>query len=319
MKFAGENMREVFGKTLVELGEKKENMIVLDADLNTSTRTVLFKNKFPRRFVQCGVAEANMFGIAAGLAYLGFVTFPCTFASFATRKALDQIFVNICFSNLNVKIPGSYPSVTAAECGPTHNIAEDISVIRSLPNIRVIDPGDNRELRSAMRRMVETEGPVYFRVSRTNPPILFGEDYEFEWGKGSTLKKGKDISLISTGMMTGICLKAAELLERDGVSGEVIHMACIKPLDEPLILQTAKKTGCLVTVENGRTLGGFGSAVAEFLSREYPVFVESMGIGDHVIESGSVGELFRAYGLTPADVYKRAKSVIAKKNSRRFF
>jgi transketolase len=313
VKFAAENMREVFGKTLVELGEKKKNLVVLDADLNTSTRAVLFREKFPRRFIQCGVAEGNMFGIAAGLASLGYIPFPCTFAAFAARKALDPVFVNICYPKLNVKISGSYASVTAAECGPTHNTAEDCIIMRSLPNMRVIDPGDNSELRSAMHGIVEYEGPVYFRVPRVEPPVLFGEDYQFEWGKGIVLKEGKDVSLIGTGMMTGICLRAAELLGKEGIGAEVIHMPSIKPIDEGLIVKTSKKTECVVTAEIGRTLGGFGSAVLEVLSREYPVFTELMGIGDHVVESAPIHDLLQAYQLTPFQVYLRAKKVLDKK------
>lgn len=313
MRFATENMREVFGKTLVELGEKYEDLIVLDADLNTSTRTVLFKEKFPRRFVQCGVAEANMFGIAAGLANLGFIPFPSTFAAFATRKALDQVFVNICYAKLNVKIPGSYVSITGAECGATHNIAEDCAVMRTLPHMRVIDPGDNRELRSVMHKIVEYNGPVYFRVPRIEPPILFDEDYEFEWAKGIVLKEGKDISLVGTGMMTAICLKAAEFLDNDGISSEVIHMPSIKPLDEKLIVNTARKTGCILTIEDGRISGGFGSTISEVISREYPVFVDRMGIGDQVVDSAPISDLLRAYGLSPSDVCDRARKIIKKK------
>ena len=309
MEFYNEDMREVFGKTLVELGEKYKELIVLDADLFTSTMTVYFKERFPNRFIECGISEGNMFGIAGGLAKLGFIPIPCTFSAFAVRKCLDQIFMNICFPNLNIKIPGSYAGVTASKGGPSHNIVEDIAVMRSLPNMRVIDPGDNRELRSFMFKMMEDEEPVYFRVSRIKPPILFDDDYRFEWGKGVILREGKDMSLVSTGMMTGIALKASFLLEKEGINCEVIHMSSIKPIDEELIIKTAKKTGCIVTIENGRIYGGFGSAVSEVVSRYYPVFVHQLGIEDKFVESASIVEILRFNKLTPIDLVKKVREV----------
>jgi len=313
MNFYKKNLREVFGETLVELGEYYKNMLVLDADLHTSTRTFLFKDKYPQRFIQCGIAEANEFGIAAGLAHVGFIPFPSTFAAFAARKALDQIYMNICCQNLNVKIPGSYTGMTATECGPSHNVGEDIAIMRSMPNMRVVDPGDNKELRSVMHEIMKIDGPVYFRVSKAETPVLFDDDYCFEWGKGIVLKEGKDITIMSTGIMTGICLKAAEFLEKEDIKAEVIHMPSIKPIDEDLIVKTAKKTGCVLTVENGRVIGGFGSAVCEVLSKEYPVVTDLMGIGNTTIKSASLSELIRYYKLTPADVVLRAKKLLLKK------
>jgi len=310
MIFYKENMRDVFGKTLVELGEKYKKLIVLDADLNTSTRTVYFKEKFPNRFIQCGVAEGNMIGIAAGLAFMGFIPFPCSFASFTIRKGLDQIFMNICYPRLNVKIPGSYVGITATENGPSHNIVEDIAIMRSLPYMRIIAPGDNRELRSAMYKMMEYEGPVYFRVPRIKPPILFSEDYTFEWGKGVILKEGKDISLLSTGMMTGIALKAAEILDKDGINVEVIHFGSIKPIDEELIIKTAEKTGCVVTIENGKITGGFGGIIAEILSKEKPTPVQIMGIKGDVVESASLSDLLKHHKLTPKDIAQEIKKIL---------
>lgn len=310
MKFYQENMREVFGKTLVDLGEQYKELIVLDADLFTSTMTVYFKEKFPKRFIQCGVAEGNMFGIASGLASLGFITIPTTFTAFAVRRSLDQIYTNICYPKLNVKIPGLYSGFTASKNGPSHNFVEDISIMRSLPNIRVVAPGDNRELRSFMFKMMRYNGPVYFRVPRVEPVILFEDNYEFEWGKGIVIKSGKDLSLISTGIMTGVALKASEILEREGIEVEVVHMPSIKPIDEELIVRTAKNTGCIFTLEDGRVYGGFGSAVLEVIARYYPVPFHMIGIGNEVIGSGSIKEIMKSYGLTPQGVSQRILNIV---------
>ncbi|MBN1830132.1 MAG: transketolase family protein [Deltaproteobacteria bacterium] len=314
MKFDNESMREVFGKTLVELGEKHDALIVMDADLNTSTRTVLFKKRFPDRFVQCGIAEGNMFGVAGGLSYAGFVPFPVTFAAFASRKALDVIFMNICCPKLNVKIPGCYAGVTAGEGGPSHNSAEDIAIMRSLPHMRVIDPGDNNELRSAMNEMMAYDGPVYFRVPKVIPPLLMEEMQAFRWAKGIVIREGTDVSLIGTGIMTSICVKAAEFLEAEGIHAEVIHMPSIKPIDEDLIVKTAKKTGRIVTVENGSVYGGFGSAVAEVLVEKYPVKLDAVGIKDSTFGSAPIRDLLIHHKLTPKDVAERAKNILHAKN-----
>lgn len=314
MEYYRKNLRQVYGETLVELGEKYENVVVLDADLNTSTCTNLFKKRFPDRFIQCGIAEANMFSIAAGLAYVGYIPFPSTFAAFATRKAFDPLFLNICCQKLNVKIPGSYPGLTATECGPSHNVCDDIAAIRALPHVKVADAGDNCELRSLMLTIAEEPGPVYFRVPKAELPVLFDETYQFQWGKGQKVREGKDVTLAGTGMMTGILLKAAELLEREGVEAEVLHMASIKPLDEPLLLESVKKTGCVLTMENGRVFGGFGGAVSECVSANHPVLVRCMGIGDEPVKSGDLGSLLEYYGLTPDRAALWGKQLIKQKN-----
>jgi len=310
MKFYQESMRETFGKTLVELGEKYNELIVLDADLFTSTMTLYFKERFPNRFIQCGVAEGNMFGIASGLASLGFITVPTTFASFAVRKALDQIYMNICYPNLNVKIPGLYSGFTASKNGPSHNLVEDIAIMRSLPNIRIIAPGDNIELRSFMFEMMEYEGPVYFRVPRIEVPTLFDDDYIFKWEKGYILKKGKKISLVSTGIMTSVVLKTSELLEKEGIDAEVVHIASIKPIDEEIIVKTARTTGCIFTIEDGRIYGGFGSAVIEVVNKYYPVPVYQIGFDDEFVKSASIREIMEDYGLTPVKIAERILSIL---------
>jgi transketolase len=317
MKFAFSKkpLREIFGETLVELGEQNRRIVVLDADLNTSSRTVLFKQRFPDRFVQCGIAEANLFGMAAGLAAQGFVTFPSTFAAFATRKALDQVYVNIAYPNLDVKIAGSYCGMTATECGPSHNCAEDIAVMRALPHVRVLDPGDNHELRSMMHAMATTPGPVYFRVSKVNAPELFGKEHRFEFGRGHLLRDGSDVALLATGFMTAIALAAAELLNREGISAAVAHLPSIKPIDEELIGKLARDTGALVTIENHRVFGGLGGAVAEVIARDYPVHLDAMGLGDTVFEAAPLQDLLRHYELTPHAMANRARLVLKRKRN----
>jgi transketolase len=313
LTFASKPLREIFGETLVELGVRDRRVIVLDADLNTSSRTVLFKQRFPDRFVQCGIAEANLFGLAAGLAAQGFVTFPSTFAAFATRKALDQVYVNIAYPKLDVKIAGSYCGMTATECGPSHNCAEDLAVMRSLPHVKVLDPGDNHELRSMMHAIAATPGPAYFRVSKVNAPELFSADHVFEFGRGHVLRDGRDVTLIGTGFMTAVALGAAELLDRESISAAVVHMPSIKPIDEALIVRQARATGALVTIENHRVFGGLGGAVAEVTARDYPVHIDMLGLGDTVFESAPLQDLLRHYELTPRAMAARARSLVQRK------
>lgn len=311
--YSKNSLREVFGETLIELGDRYPKLMVLDADLNTSARTVLFMQRFPNRFIQCGIAEANLFGMAAGLAAQGYVTFPSTFAAFATRKALDQVYINIAYPNLDVKIAGSYCGMTATECGPSHNCAEDLAVMRALPRIKVLDPGDEHELRSMMRVMMETPGPVYFRVSKVNAPELFDANHQFEFGRGYLLREGSDVALLGTGFMTAVALGAAELLDREGISAAVAHLPSVKPIDEELIGRLARKTGCIVTIENHRVFGGFGGAVAEVTARDYPVHLEAMGLGDTVFEAAPLEDLLRYYELTPRAMAERARTLVQRK------
>lgn len=313
LSYSSQPLREVFGETLVELGGIHRQLLVLDADLNTSSRTVLFKQKYPDRFIQCGIAEANLFGIAAGLAAQGYTTFPSTFAAFAARKALDQVYVNIAYPNLDVKIAGSYCGMTATECGPSHNCAEDLAVMRSLPYLKVLDPGDNRELRAMMHAMMAKPGPVYFRVSKVNAPELFGADHTFEFGRGHLLRSGRDVTLVGTGFMTAVALGAAALLERDGISAAVVHMPSIKPIDEDLLVRQARATGALVTIENHRVFGGLGGAIGEVLAREYPVHIDMLGLGDTVFEAAPLQDLLRHYQLTPRAMAAKAHALVQRK------
>jgi transketolase len=308
-------MRDAFGQTLVELGKQYPNMIMLDADLHTSSKATMFKKAYPERFVQVGIAEQNLFGISAGLALSGFMPFPSTFAVFATRRALDQIAISICFPSLNVKIPGSYVGLPTSRAGASHNCIEDIAVMRALPNMRVADPADAADLRAIMRAAAEVHGPVYFRIARMAIPSIFGDDHKFEWGKGVTLREGHDVTLFGTGIMTTFCLNAADLLAADGISAEVIHLGSIKPIDRDLIATSAARTGCAVTAENATINGGFGSAVAEVLGEECPVPLQRIGVRDRWADSGGIKELFTHHGMQPEDIAIAAKKVIAQKKA----
>jgi transketolase len=295
------------------LGKSHPRMLVLDADLHTSSKAGYFKSAFPERFLQVGIAEQNLFGISAGLALEGFIPFPCTFAAFAARRALDQIAISICFPGLNVKIPGSYVGLPTSRAGASHNCIEDIAVMRALPNMRLADPGDNADLRAIMWTAMETDGPVYFRVTRYTFPDLFGAKHRFEWGKGELLHPGRHVSLFGTGMMTSFCLEAAKILQQQGVEAEVVHLASIKPIDRDLIAASASRTGCAVSAENASILGGFGDAVAEVLSETVPVPLARIGVRDRFVSSGGIGDLFRLHGMLPEDIARAAVEVIQRK------
>jgi len=310
-------MRDVFGSTLVELGREHPDMIVLDADLHTSSKAGYFKKAYPDRFIQVGIAEQNLFGIAAGLALAGFIPFPSTFAVFAARRALDQIAISIAYPRLNVKIPGSYVGIPTSRAGASHNCIEDIAVMRALPNMRVADAGDNADLRAIMRAAVEVEGPVYFRVARYTLPEIFLPDHTFEWGRCRLLRRGTDVTLFGTGLMTARCLQAADLLAAEGVSAEVIHLASIKPIDRDLIAASVGKTGCAVTAENATILGGFGSAVAEVAGELCPVPLQRIGVRDRWVDSGGIEELFTAHAMQPVDIAAAARTAIAMRSKRR--
>jgi transketolase len=309
-------MRDAFGTALVELGREYSNMLVLDADLHTSSKAGHFKKAYPDRFIQVGIAEQNLFGIAAGLALTGFIPFPSTFAVFATRRALDQIAISICYPRLNVKIPGSYVGIPTSRAGASHNCIEDLAVMRALPNMRVADPGDNADLQAIMRTAMTTEGPVYFRVTRYTLPSLFPSNHTFEWGKGVVLREGSDVTLFGTGMMTGRCLDAADILRSEGIDAEVIHLASIKPIDAALIELSVSKTGCAVTAENASIIGGFGSAVAEVLSERCPVPLQRIGVRDRWIDSGGTQELFEHHGMLPRDIAAAAYDVMKVKTGK---
>ncbi len=304
------DMRDAFGATLVELGHKHKNLIFLDADLHTSTKASYFKKAFPDRFIQVGIAEQNLFGISAGLASEGFIPMPSTFAVFASRRALDQIAISICFPKLNVIIPGSYVGIPTSRAGGSHNSIEDIAIMRAMPNMKVADPLCNNDLSAIMRTALETGGPVYFRITRYDVPEFFSDSHSFEWGKGITMREGSDITLFGTGVMTWKAMQTAEALEKKGISAEVIHLASIKPIDRELILKSVSKTGCAVTVENASTSGGFGDAVLEVISENHPVRVSKIGVVDSFIESGGIEELFSHYKMQPEHILAAATRMI---------
>lgn len=306
-------MRDAFARALVELGGEYPKLVVLDADLNTSSKTVAFKQAFPDRFIQVGIAEQNLFGVAAGLALSGLIPFPSTFSAFATRRALDQIAISICYAKLDVKIPGSYPGVPTSRAGASHNCIEDLGVMRALPNMRVADPGDNQDLRAIMRAAIETPGPVYFRVTRLTVPDIFGADHRFEWGKGVVVRSGRDVTLFATGVMTSLCLRAADLLHSDSIQAEVVHLASIKPIDRDLIVRSVSKTGCAVTAENATILGGLGSAVAEVLGENCPAPLRRIGVCDLWVNSGGIDELFTFHHMQPEDIAAAARHVLRSK------
>jgi transketolase len=260
-----------------------------------------------------GIAEQNLFGIAAGLAIEGFIPFPCTFAAFAARRALDQITISICYPRLNVKIPGSYAGLPTSRAGASHAMVEDIAIMRAIPNLLVADPGDNADLRAIMHAAMRIDGPVYFRVTRFTFPDLFGPEHTFQWGKGVLLRSGQDVSLFGTGMMSGLCLKAADLLAAEGVDAEVVHLASIKPIDRELISQSVGKTGCAVSAENASIVGGFGAAVAEVLGESCPVPLVRVGVRDRFINSAGTADLFRMHQMLPEDIARAAKASLGQK------
>ncbi|MFN4146487.1 MAG: transketolase family protein [Runella sp.] len=307
-----EELRDAFGQTLLELGQQYESLIFLDADLHTSTKATLFKKRFPDRFVQVGIAEQNLFGVAAGLASEGFVAMPSTFAAFAARRALDQIAISICFPKLNVKIPGSYCGVPTSRAGASHNCIEDLAIMRAIPHLLVADPGTNADLRAVMQTAMATPGPVYFRVARYAVPELFDKNHRFEWGKGEILREGTDVTLFGTGIMTMFCLDAADLLARIGIEAEVIHLASVKPIDRDLITQSVEKTSCAVTVENASIYGGLGDAVSEVLAETCPAPLQRIGVRDRFVESGGIDELFARHGMTPTDIARAAQKALKK-------
>jgi transketolase len=302
-------MRRAFGEELVELGRENRRIVVLDNDVNTTTLSSLFRQAFPDRFFEVGIAEKNLFGTAAGLATGGYIPFPTTFAAFATRCALDQITISICYPNLNVKIPAHY--IGGSGAGASHIVVEDLAVMRALPNMRVADPADNADLRAVMRAAMEVEGPVYFRVNKLAVPTVFEGDHRFEWGKGAILRPGSEVSIFSTGLMTVMAMEAARLLATDGIEAEVVHLASIKPIDEDLIAASAARTGCAVSAENASVIGGFGAAVAEVLCDRCPVPLRRVGFQDTWVHSGDINQILDHYGLRPANIAAAARASIA--------
>ena len=304
--------RDSYGNTLVELGKEHENLVVLDADLAGATKTAVFKKAFPERHIDCGIAEGNMAGIAAGLATCGKVPFMSSFAMFAAGRAFEQVRNSIGYPHLNVKIGATHAGISVGEDGATHQCNEDIALMRTIPGMVVINTCDDVEAKAAVRAAYEYEGPVYLRFGRLAVPVINDEaTYKFEIGKGIVLKEGKDVTIIATGLCVNEALEAAKLLAADGIDAEVINIHTIKPLDEDLVVASAQKTGKVVTVEEHSVIGGLGSAVCDALSAKVPTKVMKIGVYDCFGESGPGAELIKKYELDSEGIYKKVKGFMA--------
>ena len=302
--------RESYGNILIELGKENKNIVVLDADLSKSTKTAGFAKKYPERFINVGIAEQNLMGIAAGLSTVGKIPFASTFAVFATGRAFEIIRNSICYPKLNVKIAATHAGITVGEDGGSHQSIEDIAIMSSLPNMTVIVPADDVETKQAIKAAVEIEGPVYIRLGRLSVPNVFDENYIFTVGKGNLIKDGKDITIVGTGLMISKCLEAGQALEKEGISARVINISTIKPIDEEIIIKAAKETKGIVTIEEHSVIGGLGSAVCNVVATHYPTKVVKIGINDKFGESGHPEELLRKYGLTVENICSTAKKII---------
>lgn len=305
------SIRAEYGKTLVELGKKNPNIVALDADLSCSTQTAMFGKEFPERFFNMGIAEQDAMTTAAGLSTTGKIPFVSTFAMFATGRAWEQIRNSICYPRFNVKIVATHGGITVGEDGASHQALEDIAIMRDIPNMMVIVPADCTETREVIKFAAEYDGPVYIRLARTNVPNLFDpETYKFDPKKALVVKEGKDVTLVTNGETLVEALDCADLLEKDGISAEVIHMPVVKPVDVDTIVESAKKTQNIITIENHSIIGGLGSAICETLSENYPVKVKRIGINDQFGQSGEQRELMNFYGLTGEKLAQTIKNYL---------
>lgn len=303
--------RESYGNALAELGAEFDNLVVLDADLAAATKTGIFKKAFPERHIDCGIAECNMMGIAAGLATTGKVPFASSFAMFAAGRAFEQVRNSVGYPKLNVKIGATHAGISVGEDGATHQCNEDIALMRTIPGMVVINPSDDVEARAAVKAAIEHQGPVYLRFGRLATPVINDRsDYKFELGKGVVLREGKDVTIIATGLCVAESLAAADMLEKDGISAKVINIHTIKPLDEELVIAAAKETGKVVTVEEHSVIGGLGSAVCDCLSEKCPTKVLKVGVNDTFGESGPAVQLIHKYGLDAEGIYTKVKAFV---------
>ena len=302
-----------YGNALVELGKERDDFIVMDADLAAATQTGKFKKEFPERFYDCGIAEQNMIGIAAGIAATGKKVICSSFAMFAAGRAFEQIRNSIGYPHLNVVIGATHAGISVGEDGATHQCNEDIALMRTIPGMTIINPADETEANLAVRASLDHDGPVYMRFGRLAVPVIFDKDYKFEIGKGVELKEGSDVTIIATGLMVNEAMIAHDLLKEEGISARVINMATIKPLDKEIVLKAAKETGAVVTAEEHSVIGGLGSAVSEVLSEEYPVPVVKLGVYDTFGHSGPAAKLLDEFGLRAKDIVEKAKKAILMK------
>jgi len=302
--------REAYGRALVELGEMHSDIVVLDADLSKSTKTANFARVFPERFINAGIAEQNMMGMSAGLAASGKVVFASTFAIFAAGRAYEQVRNSIAYASLNVRVCATHAGITVGEDGGSHQSVEDISLMRSIPGMCVVVPADGISTRQIMFELYKKSGPAYLRLGRPAVPLIYNQDLKLEIGRGIELKSGKDLTIIACGIMVEKSLQAAKILADQGVDVSVIDMHTIKPLDKELVIQKAKETGAILTVEEHSVIGGLGSAVCEVVSEHYPVTVHRLGIEDEFGQSGSPDELLQHYGLTVDKIVQKVRNLL---------
>lgn len=307
--------RDAYGKALVELGKEYKNIAVLDADLSGSTKTALFAKEFPERFFSAGIAEANMLGMAAGLAAGGMIPFASTFAVFAAGRAFEQIRQSVAYPRLNVKIVATHSGITVGEDGGSHQAIEDIAIMRALPNMTVLCPADGPETTAAIRAAVQFDGPVYVRLGRSKVPTVFTGGCDFAIGRAAQLRQGKDLCFVTTGLMSAQALEAAAILAEEGIDARVLHLGTIKPLDVNALLKAARETGAIVTAEEHSVLGGLGGAVCEVLAEGCPTPVERVGLRDVFGQSGNAEDLLVHYGLTPAHLVEAAERVLKRKRA----
>ena len=304
--------RESYGAALAEFGGKYD-IVVMDADLSKSTKTDTFKKKYPERFINCGIAEASMLSTAAGLATCGKTVFASSFAMFAAGRAFEQIRNSICYPKLNVKIGATHAGISVGEDGATHQCLEDLGIMRTLPNMIILNPADDIESKAAVEAAIKHQGPVYLRFGRLAVPVLYDDTDKFEIGKGVQLKEGTDVTLVATGLLVETALNAAELLKADGINARVINIHTIKPIDKEIITKASLETGAIVTCEEHNVIGGLGSAVAEVLCENAPCVMQRIGTQDVFGRSGKPNELFEVYGLTAEAIRDAAKKAIALK------
>ena len=305
--------RESYGLALAEFGENK-NIVVMDADLSKSTKTEMFKKKYPERFINSGIAEANMMCVAAGMASCGKTVFASSFAMFASGRAFEQIRNSVCYPNLNVKIGSTHAGISVGEDGATHQALEDIAIMRALPKMTIINPSDAVEARLAVKAAIDNYGPFYLRFGRLAVDVINDNpSYKFELGKGVTLKDGTDVTIIGTGLMIAHAMEAVKALNDEGINARLINIHTIKPIDKDIIIKAAKETGAIVTCEEHSVIGGLGSAVAEVLCENAPAPMERIGTQDVFGRSGKPNELFEVYHLTPKDIADAAKKAISRK------
>jgi len=305
--------RAGFGAALTELGAIRDDFVVLDADLAAATQTGAFKKAFPDRFYDCGIAEQNMMGIAAGIASTGKKVVCSSFAIFAAGRAYEQVRNSIGYPHLNVVIGATHAGISVGEDGATHQCCEDIALMRTIPGMTIINPANETEAKLAVKAALDHDGPVYMRFGRLAAPVIFGDDYKFEIGKGVELKEGTDVTIIATGLMVNEALQAYDILKEEGISARIINIHTIKPLDKDIVIKAAKETGAIVTAEEHSVIGGLGGAVSEVLTEEYPVPVVKLGVYDVFGHSGAAPKLLDEFGLRAVNIVEKAKKAISMK------